>query len=468
MIEKLRPFATLFLLLAFVAPAVAQEDTDRHEQLSDPVVDAAQDPTETPLPSDGLVSAIDDPWLKAFVEEVLERNPRVARAQAVAEAAGQRAPQVSALPDPMVGLTLFLLPPQTRVGPQQVAVGVSQRFPWFGKLNLREQAALLDAAAASALVEAIRLELITEAKRIYFDLSFLDDQQRIIGEDRATLQHYEQLAQARYASGVGLGQAVIKIQAEITRADTRLLDIDVRRETLIASANALRDLPARSLVLVGPLPAASPLEDKIENLRIVALSHRPELVAADLRIESAATRIELAKKDYKPDFTVGLNYGFVGQRSDAAGEAFPPEGNGDDNLSLSGAINLPIWRKKLAAGVEERIQRRLVADEEKRALVAQIESGIGDQSSRLPLLYDQLRLYDNVLTVQAEHSLLSAESAYAAGTLSSLDLLDAERVLLNVRIAAARVRADYAIAIARLEGEIAAPLTNLPREEEDR
>jgi outer membrane protein TolC len=52
--------------------------------------------------------------------------------------------------------------------------------------------------------------------------------------------------------------------------------------------------------------------------------------------------------------------------------------------------------------------------------------------------------------------------------LSSLDLLDAERVLLNVRIAAARVRADYAIAIARLEGEIAAPLTNLPREEEDR
>ena len=197
----------------------------------------------------------------------------------------------------------------------------------------------------------------------------------------------------------------------------------------------------------------------------MALVRRPELAAADARIESAATRIDLAKKDYKPDFTVGLNYGFVGRRDDAAGEAFPPEGNGDDVLSLSGAINLPIWREKLAAGVEEFNQRRLAAEEEKRAIVARIEGGLGDLSSRLPLLFDQLRLYDYVLTAQAEQSLLSAESAYAAGTLSSLDLLDAERVLLNVRIAAARTRADHAIAIARLEGEIAAPLTSLSREE---
>lgn len=468
MTKKLRSFATILLLVIAAAPAFALEDADRHEQLSDRVVDNAQDPTAPPLASEVLVSAIGDPWLRAFVEEVLERNPRLARTQAVAAAAGQRAPQVSALPDPMIGLTLFLLPPQTRVGPQQVAIGLSQRFPWFGKLDLREQIALLDAAAANALVEAVRLELITEAERLYFELSFLNDQQRIIKEDRATLQHYEQLAQARYASGVGLGQAVIKIQAEITRADTRLLEIDVRRAALVASGNALRDLAARTPVLVGPLPDATPLEEKIETLRIVALSHRPELVAADLAIESAETRIELAKKDYKPDFIAGLNYGFVGRRNDAAGEAFPPEGNGDDNLSISGAINLPIWRKKLAAAVEEFIQRRLAADEAKRSLVAQIESGIGDQSSRLPLLYDQLRLYENVLTVQAEHSLLSAESAYSSGTLGSLDLLDAERVLLNVRIAAARVRADYAIAIARLEGEIAAPLKNLPREEEPR
>lgn len=460
-----RAFAVIIALLTMVVPTSAQESTGHDEYLLEPAIQSEQDPMDSVLPSDALVSAIGDPALKAYVEEVLERNPRLARARAMAEAATQRAPQVSALPDPMVGLTLFLFPPQTRVGPQQAAVGLSQKFPWFGKLRLREQAALLDATAAHAAVETIRLELITEAQRIYFELGFLAEQKRIVEEDRATLQHYERLAQARYASGVGLAQAVIKIQAEITRAETRLLEIDERRSTLVASANALRDLPAATPTLVAALPDAQQLEEGIETLRTVALSRRPEFVAADAEIESAATRVDLAKKDYSPDVTVGLNYGFVGKRDDAAGEAFPPEGNGDDNLSLSGAINLPIWRGKLAAGVEESIQRRLAAEEEKRALAARIEGRLGDLSSRLPLLYDQLRLYDNVLTVQAEQSLLSAESAYGAGTLSSLDLLDAERFLLNVRIAAARVRADHAITAARLEGEIASPLTSLSKEE---
>ena len=246
----------------------------------------------------------------------------------------------------------------------------------------------------------------------------------------------------------------------------RVIVGDERGAVLLASLNALRDLSARSPIQVGALPVAKPLQAEIETLRTSALLRRPEFLAVDAAIESAATRIELAEKEYKPDFTVGLNYGFVGRRDDAAGEAFPPEGNGDDVLSLSGAINLPVWRKKLAAGVEEFVQRRLGAEEEKRDLAARIEGRIGDQSSRLPLLYDQLRLYENVLTAQAEQSLLSAESAYAAGTLSSLDLLDAERVLLNVRISAARARADHAIAVARLEGEIAAPISRPVKEEE--
>ena len=60
--------------------------------------------------------------------------------------------------------------------------------------------------------------------------------------------------------------------------------------------------------------------------------------------------------------------------------------------------------------------------------------------------------------VQARQSLLSAESAYAAGTAGALDLLDAERVLLQVRVAAARARTDLEIAYARLEGAVAGPL----------
>ena len=60
--------------------------------------------------------------------------------------------------------------------------------------------------------------------------------------------------------------------------------------------------------------------------------------------------------------------------------------------------------------------------------------------------------------MQAEQSLRSAEAGYAAGGLNSLDLLDAERVLLEVRTTTVRARADYAIALARLEGAVGSPV----------
>ena len=74
---------------------------------------------------------------------------------------------------------------------------------------------------------------------------------------------------------------------------------------------------------------------------------------------------------------------------------------------------------------------------------------------------EQVALFERVLLIQAEQSLRSAESGYAAGKLNSLDLLDAERVLLDVRTGIERVRADHAIAHARLEGAIGAPLDEM-------
>ncbi len=76
----------------------------------------------------------------------------------------------------------------------------------------------------------------------------------------------------------------------------------------------------------------------------------------------------------------------------------------------------------------------------------------------MTLTWKQLRLLKDVLEIQAQESLRSSEAGYAAGAINSLDLLDAERVLLDVRTAVARTRADYAIAVARLEGAVGEPI----------
>ena len=87
-----------------------------------------------------------------------------------------------------------------------------------------------------------------------------------------------------------------------------------------------------------------------------------------------------------------------------------------------------------------------------------IDRSLGELTERLDLTWRQLRLFDDVLVIQAEESLSSAESAYSAGNINALDLLDAERVLLDVRTSTARARADWAITLARLEGAVGRPI----------
>jgi len=405
-----------------------------------------------------VLASVSDAGLRDLITQVLERNPQVAAAEARAKAARLMAPQVKALPDPMLGATGYVASPETRVGPQIIMGTLSQRFPWFGKLGLKEKAALQRADALDARVEAQRLDLLTETRRLYYEIAFQDVWSKVVIADRDTLDHYEALARSRYASGVGIEQAVIKIQAEITRDDTRLLDIGARRATVVAALNALRAEPQATPIGPLALPDYGEFAPDQANLRERALALRPEMAQAESEIARAATGIELARKEFKPDITLGATYALVGPRGDAAGIALPPPDNGKDVFAISAGINLPIHRGRLKAGLEEAVELRQAAGEGKRSVVTAIDRSLGELTERVTLTWRQLHLLRDVLGIQADQSLRSAEAGYRAGTLNSLDLLDAERVLLDVRTSTERTRADYAIAVARLEGAVGEPL----------
>lgn len=376
-----------------------------------------------------------------------------------------RAPRVRALPDPVAMLTLFVLPPETRVGPQRLSASISQQLPWFGKLDLAEQAALYAAAAVESEVEVARLDALTETRKLFYELAFHDLHETIVRAERTALVRFEEAARARYSAGAGLQQEIVRIQAQITRLDARLLVIDERRAGLLTAVNALRDRSSGELVEEISLPPAITVELDVEELRRDAL-RRPELAAADARIAERRTRVELARKDFRPDFTVGLGYTLVERRQDAAGRVSPPEDDGDDILALNGAIRLPVRRRKLEAGLEESLAWQRAAEENKRRIETAIERSIGDTSTRLPLLFEHWRLLDAVLQVQAREALRSAESAYTTGKLNAVDLLDAEVVLFEVRTAAARTLTDWAVTRAELERSIAGPL-NLEESDHD-
>jgi outer membrane protein TolC len=420
---------------------------------------------EVVFPADRLLQSIANTELRALISETLERNPGVARAQAQARAADLRAPQVRALPDPVAGVTAWLSGPETRTGPQVLTLSWVQALPWLSKFDLKEQAELLESSAQHFDVEASRLALVTSVRRLYYELAFLAQYKEITQDYLDHLRQHEEISQSRYATGTGASQGVIKIQAEITLADSLLLDIDQRRIDLEAQINHLRDRAASSVILPAVLPAGVEIPSDFQVLREAAEESRPEVTAADARIAAAEARIKLADKENRPNFMVGLTYTFVNPREDQAGMLNPPEGNGDDIFGIQGGVSVPIWRKRLKSGAQEASELDLSAREAKRDILSGIESALGDLVQRIPLTWQQLRLLEDILILQAEESVQSVQSGYVSGALNALDLLDAEHVLFKADTAIARAQADYAIRLAQLEGEVGGPLEQHPTTE---
>lgn len=77
------------------------------------------------------------------------------------------------LPDPHFTFGYFIEQVETRVGPEDYTIGISQTFPWFGKLKLRGEAALEGANAAQQQYENAKLKVFDEVKQAYFELYYL-------------------------------------------------------------------------------------------------------------------------------------------------------------------------------------------------------------------------------------------------------------------------------------------------------
>jgi outer membrane protein TolC len=395
-----------------------------------------------------------DAVLADLIKSAIGANPAIGSSEYSWRAALQRIPQASALPDPMVSITHFIEETETRVGPQQDIISISQKVPWFGKLDARGEIALRDALAAAERYQAQIRDVVLAVKRAYYDLQYLDEALRITEEDKELLDHFEEIAQKRYATGKGIQQGVIKIQAEITRDDDRMESLRQQRESAAARLNTLLARPPHH-----PVPRQDELmvprvAMDMEHLYETGRSNRHELRAARYMVEKGDQAVRLAKKEYFPDFTVGFNYIFVDDRDDAAAKLNPPDDNGRDAYAVMLGFNIPLWEGKNMSAVREAEEMRRASESNYQSVENMMEYSVRDSVLRAETVYEQIALYGRVLIPQAEQALDSTQSAYATGKLNALDLIDSERFLLTVRLTHARLKADYMKALAEIERAI--------------
>ncbi len=457
----------MYKKIAGLAMVVAVLAVSPHEAFSQGVL--AQDTSESSGAASALESVVDrvtmaisDANLRALLDDVLQASPVLAAGGEQVNVARHAADAVGRLTDPQLSTSLFLLPPETRVGAQTAGLGLTQKLPPRGLRAAQRRVGKARTDVKVAAYGALALSQITAARIAYHELQFVLDRRQILEEKRAHLSQHEEIARSRYATGFGRGQDVIKLQAEISRVESELLMLAAREQGLLSRLNGLRDRSSTQAIEVAPLrqlPDAERLRLKAaEALVATAVSCRPEMAALRARGEEARAATTLAEAQFRPGWTVGFSYTHVRDRDDPAARLTPPEDNGQDIVALHGSLNLPLRRQRLAAEAAAAESHEFATQLEVDAIAAEIRTQVEDLRARIPLIVAQLEVSRDLLTLQAEEALESARSGYVAGTSSALDLLDAEHLLFETRTTTARTVADLKIAVAQLERAVAGPV----------
>lgn len=437
-----RAASCLVIAAAALLAAAAEERS--------PVTDGPQENGLAPLAA-GEDYQVTGPRIAELISILLEENPRLRSARAAWRSAVERVPQASALPDPLLSYRYFARTPETRVGPQEHGLELSQTIPWRGKLGLQAERAEHMAASGMWGMRDLERALVGELKRTWFDAAYLREALAVNAEERDLLSRFEEIALTRYAVGEGIQQNVVKVQTEISRLVDREVLLRRRLDVAERSMAELLGRPGSEVDLAPAVPEPPRLSLDRSALASEAEREHPLARAAEARVAAEEAWSRHRGLEGRPDFRFGLGYTMVGEREDMAGIVNPPEDNGKDILALMVGVNLPIHRKRIQAGIAEAEQSARSAEQALQGIRNELSFAVQDAILRLESGAERAALYREVIVPQAEESLASAEAAYTTGRQGFLDLLDAERVLFEARLTYRRLVADWWIAATDLE-----------------
>jgi outer membrane protein TolC len=404
-----------------------------------------------------------------FIRRSLAENRTVQAAYHNVESLRYRIPQVTALDDPVAANTIFPIP---NIAPQYSLMGYNpynltlvQQFPWFGTLRLRGEVADRDVQVALAELAAAQLDAITAVKRAYYDLHSAEKTAESLSETRKLLEHFHAIARSRLALG-GTQQDVIRAETLINELDRTLAG----NEQEIASARAAlaRQIHVSPDSDLGTLPELTldTVPVATDRLYELAAAARPELRG---RLEAVARdqkAIELARKRFYPNLTLGLTYMDMTKN----GAVTPLTASGSPNIGLFVGFNLPVYHKKYTAGVHEAQERALADTKLYEAQRDETNSDIKDFFTQARVQQDVLNLLRDGILPRTRRTLDLAKRDYENQNVDIATVLSAEREVLQVQIQVAQVEAELGKALASLERAVGCQIndpTPRPRQASD-
>ncbi|THJ15571.1 MAG: TolC family protein [Nitrospira sp. CG24B] len=386
--------------------------------------------------------------LPDLIPEALARNPELVAVRKQWEAATNRIAQARSLDDPTLFVELFNAPKTFNVTQTQNSIfGLSQSFPFPGKLALKGDVASRSADMMGQSVRAKERELIARLKQIYYDLFLADKAIQIHHEQINLLKQFFDIANAKFRAGKGAQVDVLKAQVELSVLHEKLPVLEQRRQTAQAMLNTLLDQDPRFPLASPQPPHEGRFNLDFEDLYRAAATARPELKAAELAVQRNEQSRALAQRQYYPDFNLSFrrfqNY------------------QADDGFGAYVAMSIPFspWTKpKYDAAVQEAAAASAAARANLHTLENMTRFQIHDLLAKVRASWEVAVLYRTTVLPQAELGVEAARVGYQVGKSNFLDLLDADRAWRGFQLEYYRALVEREQRLAELEQVIGSDL----------
>ncbi len=329
-----------------------------------------------------------------------ENNPELKAKYKEFEAAMQKIPQVSSLPDPNLSMGYFISPVETRLGPQNMRFSLTQMFPWFGTLKAQKNATTLMAESKYQAFLNTKNQLYSQVATAYYPLYELLKLKDIEQENIKILESYKNIANAKFENGKGSLVDVLRVDIMIKDAQTNLAILTKKEPALTSWLNSILNRKYNEKIVISK--DLQIMELPIEY-RKDSITTNPILQELELKKQASEVAIEVARKQGLPKLGLGLDYVLVGKGMNNLPDS------GKDIIMPMVSVSLPIFRKKYNAATKEAKLMQESYSFQKEAYENKLNGTYYKLVFELEKERDLLKLYEGqVLTLSKSLNLLFA------------------------------------------------------------
>lgn len=376
--------------------------------------------------------------LEQLLQQAIANNPDLQAANYAAEAASHRVLPAGTPEDPYLGYRMKDLPTtfsMTEENATEKQIELSQRYPFPGKLKLRQAAAGKEAEVTRADVWIARLHLVTAVRMAFADIFVVDKDIQLVLEQQGMLHQLRKIATSKYRLGPGLQQDVLNADVELAQLDTTLVGLTRRRDSRLIRLEVLLGRPSVEVEPLGTLPPAQ-LRFSAEQLEEMTLASNPEVQRLGRAVERDTLNERLAARAPLPDFLLYLAYGSRNDPPDKTSVTFQhgvaevsqsKAANRADLLTGQIMLDIPIFY--FSKQREQLYEAQATLARTRARQVAARDTALGvlhDLLARLAEHEETARSYQQEVIPLARAEVNAAISAYRVNKVDFLTLLAAQ------------------------------------------